>query len=334
MPTKSNKDPRAITQGLKNIGGLLGFGAKKPVPKPTVATSSIKSPGTSISYTTGAKTTTKAADEAAKRSLFQTLLGSKGNIAKTVIGGALLAPPAGAVLGAGSGLYSRYADLFSGGGTPEYDPTKIMSPMDIYNQQQQMLQDYYAGKAPDLQADMDRLARFTGAMGQVSGGGAGAAGGNAGVYGQQARAALDSAAAGTGTATSGLTPVAGTVAAQTDAMRGKGQSLQDYLAVANRAANAAGLAQGSAARERLSLLAYNQYNKRQNAVQEKLDELQLARVQNLPNLINLQSQSMIDEPLVMAAEAARKQGGNKYPIETYINNLLLAKWNQSQSQGG
>jgi len=333
MATKSNKDPRTVVQGLKNIGGLLGFGAKKPVPKPTVATSSIKSPGTSISYTTGAKTTTKAADEAAKRSLFQTLLGSKKNIAGTVVGGALLAPPVGAVLGAGSGLYSKYADLF-GGGSPEYDPTKIMSPMDIYNQQQQMLSDYYAGKAPDLQADMDRLARFTGAMGKVSGGGAGAAGGNANVYAQQAQAALDSAAAGTGTATSGLTPVAGTVAAQADAMRGKGQSLQDYLAVANRAANAAGLAQGSAARERLALLATNQYYKRQNAVQEKLDELQLARVQNLPNLINLQSQSMIDQPLIMAAEAARKQGGNKYPIETYINNLLLTKWNQSQSQGG
>jgi hypothetical protein len=181
----------------------------------------------------------------------------------------------------------------------------------------------YAGGQPNQQAELDRLRRYQDALSGV--GAAGGAGTNvpgSNVYSTQARAGLASAAAGTGSATSGLTPVAGTVAAQADNLVAQGGTLQDYLSFMDRAADAAGLSRNSAARERLATMATNNFYQKQNAVQEKLIELEASRLQGLPQLQMLPTVP-IDNTILNQAEALRKAGGNKAPIETYINQILL-----------
>ena len=314
---------------FKGLATRFGMGTKpKPQPKPTY-TSRIKSPGTTATpggVTPAAKTAETAAEQSSRAKVFQTLFGSKGRTALTAGGALLAAPPVIAGAGLGGGLYGKYFDLFMGGGDDSdltYDPSKITTPVDSYNQMYSNLAALYAGGQPNQQAELDRLRRYQEALSGV--GAAGGAGTNlpgSNVYTTQARAGLNAAAAGTGTATSGLTPVAGTVAAQADNLVAQGGTLQDYLSFMDRAADAAGLSRNSAARERLATAATNNFYKKQNAVQEKLIELEASRLQGLPQLQMLPTVP-IDNTILNQAEALRKAGGNKAPIETYINQILL-----------
>lgn len=225
-----------------------------------------------------------------------------------------------------------------GGGTSTTDVTNQLPADYTPWSPQQALEDQYAqavaiisGTAPNPQVTFDRLAEFNrmaGALGGVGGGGA--AGSN--VYAQQAQKILDEAAAGSGSATSSLSPVAGTVRAATDNMIAQGGTLDDYIKMMESNAARAGIKMTADMKAKLYTDAMNNMNARNNAIQQQLQELALQRVAGL-QAASQYPEFIVDDTVLKSAEALRRAGGNKAPLNYYIDRLAKEYYRGLASQG-
>ena len=315
------------TGGKKAVDIVKGFSKRtKPAVDTTAETQAALAAARMNIPTIG--TLPEVAATTAKAGLRNTLFGSKKRALGTVAGGLLAFPPAAAITGAGAGLYSRYMDLFSGDGA---DATA--APMDysqVYNPQTALEQSYAAmrqnltNQLPSGQAEIDRLRQFSGMLGGTPGTGVSRNAG-ANVYDQQARAIREANVPST--ATSGVVPLAGPLAAQADALVRQGATLNDYLGFMENAASAAGIKMDQATRNRLYTLATNSYYKKANEVQEALAKLDQQYLQGQMQLAG-QPQFIVDQATIDAAEQRREAGGNQLPLEAYLSQAAREYYSQ------
>ena len=263
-----------------------------------------------------------------KAGLRQTLLGSRPRQLATLTGLALGAPPAAALGGALTGLYSQYAGMFGGDGmapsaTP-IDYSQIYNPQTALEQSYANMRQNLMSQLPSGQAELDRLRQFSGMLGGTGGTGV-SRGAGANVYEQQARTLREANVPST--ATSSVTPMAGPLAAQADALVRQGATLNDYLGFMERAASAAGIKMDQATRNQLYTMATNSYYKKVNEVEAALNKLDQQYLQGQMQLA-AQPQFMVDQATIDAARTRQAAGGNVLPLEAYINQAAREYYNQ------
>jgi len=337
--TAAKESAKKIASGFRSL--ISNIGKSKPSVKPATVLDETPSPNQYDLFTGQLPVTpapAAAADAAAEASRLAAararFFGSPGRTTATIIGGAALEPLAERALVGGNSLYGKYRSFVKGedtGGEQStldlsqiYDPRKA-ADLAFAQQEADIL-----GRSPNAQAELDRLARFSGML-PGGGGGAGAPrGGN--VYGAQAQAGLDAAAAGTGTSTSGLTPVAGAISSSADNIRAQGGNLNDYIGFMEKAAAAAGVKMNAETRMKLATLATNNWAQSQNAIAKQLQEARDAQRQTALKLGTIPP-FIPDKSQISQAEAMRKAGGNQFPVEVYLNQMALNYYRNLGAQG-
>jgi hypothetical protein len=174
-----------------------------------------------------------------------------------------------------------------------------------------------AGQVPSQQAELDRLQQFSQMMGRGGTTGTGVSrGAGSNVYEEQANRIRQANVPST--ATSGVTPMAGPLAAQADALIRQGATLNDYLGFMERAAASAGVKMDQDTRMRLYTMATNSYYKKVNEVQDALMKLDQQYLQAQTQLAS-QPQFIVDQSTIDLARQRQAAGGNQLPLETYLN---------------
>lgn len=206
------------------------------------------------------------------------------------------------------------------------DLTQVYDPMRAAQETAAMQAALITGQVPQGQGYVDLLNQYAGRV--PSAGGVSTPTSN--VAARQAQAGIRSAALPTGTAVSGVTPVAGPVSTAADSLIRQGGTFNDYLNTLEQFARASGVNLNSATRERLRQEASKMYAQRLDAVNKALSE-------NATNLLKAQLDLgsippfIVDNSVISRAEALRQAGGNVRPVEDYIN--LLSKQYYQQYLG-
>jgi hypothetical protein len=231
----------------------------------------------------------------------------------------------------GLGVYNRLTGDDAAEAPTNVDYSTIWNPMTAAQEAARM----QAGllTQPNPQAAIDLLNQYAGRVPGAAGGagGAGRVGGvSGGVAAQQAQAGLASAAAPTGTAVSGLTPVGGQVSAAADSLIRQGGTFDDYLNTLESFAKAAGVNMNSSTRERLRQEATRMYAQRTNVVNEQLAKIGsgLAAAQlDLSSLPPFVVDTNVINRAVADQKSAAKAGFNA-PINYFIDRQSKEYYSQ------